>query len=121
MKKLIIPCHSPYSASAKLIPKTNGKIPLVINQRKLNEQKIKSCWPINSIEGIFCTLQACAYFTTDDLSWGFYQLPMEPNSQNYTAFSTPFVSLKRLRMPMGWTGSPNTCQRMMEHVLVGLM
>ena len=28
------------------------------------------------------------------LSWGFYQLPMEPKSQNNTAFSTPFGSLQ---------------------------
>ena len=51
---------------------------------------------------------------------GFYQLPMEPKSQNYTAFSTPFGSFKWLRMPMGLTGSPNTFQSLMEHVLVGL-
>ena len=54
------------------------------------------------------------------MSWGFYQLPMEPKSQNYTAFSTPFGSSKWLRMPMGLTCSPNTFQSLMEHVLVGL-
>ena len=45
---------------------------------------------------------------------------MEPKSQNYTAFSTPFGSFKWLRMPMGLTGSPNTFHSLMEHVLVGL-
>ena len=45
---------------------------------------------------------------------------MEPKSQNYTAFSTSFGSFKWLRMPMGLTGSPNTSQSLMEHVLVGL-
>ena len=54
------------------------------------------------------------------MSWGFYQLPMEPKCQNYTAFSTPFRSFKWLRMPMGLTGSQNTFQSLMEHVLVGL-
>ena len=53
------------------------------------------------------------------MSWGCYQLPMEPKSQNYTAFSTPFGSFKWLRMPMGLTGSRNTFQSLMEHVLVG--
>ena len=55
------------------------------------------------------------------MSWGFYQLPMEPKSQNYKAFSTPFGSFKWLRMPMGLTGSPNTFQSLMEQVHVGLM
>ena len=45
---------------------------------------------------------------------------MEDKSQNYTAFSTPFGSFKWLRMPMGLTGSPNTIQSLMKHVLVGL-
>ena len=54
------------------------------------------------------------------MSWGSYQLPMEPKSQNYTEFSTPFGSFKWLRMPMGLTGNPNTFQSLMEHVLVGL-
>ena len=119
-KELITPCHSPYSAPAMLVPKKNGKLRLVIDYRKLNEQTIKSCWPIPSIEEIFDTLQESAYFTTIDMSWGFYQLPMEPKSQNYTAFSTPFGSFQWLRMPMGLTRSPNTFQSLMEHLLVGL-
>ena len=93
-KELITPCHSPYSAPAMLVKKKNGKLRLVIDYRKLNEQTIKSRWPIPSIEEVFDTLEGCAYFTTIDMSWGFYQLPMEPKSQNYTAFSTPFGSLK---------------------------
>ena len=55
------------------------------------------------------------------MSWAFYRLPMEPKCQNYTAFSTPFGSFKWLGMPRGLTGSPNTFQSLMEHVLVGLM
>ena len=45
---------------------------------------------------------------------------MDEKSQDFTAFSTPFGSYKWLRMPMGLTGSPNTFQSLMEHVLVGL-
>ena len=118
-KERITTCHSPYSAPAMPVTKKNGKLRLVIDYRKLNEQTIKS-WPIPSIEEIFGTLQGSAFFKTIDMSWGFYQLPMETKSQNYTAFSTLFGSFKWLRMPMGLTGSPNTFQSLMEHVLVGL-
>ena len=81
-KELITPSHSPYSAPAMLVPKKNGKPRLAIDYRKLNEQTIKSCWPIPSIEEIFDTLQESAFFTTIDMSWGFYQLPMEPKFKN---------------------------------------
>ena len=66
------------------------------------------------------TLEGSAYFTSIDMSAGFYQVPMEESSQDYTAFSTPFGSFKWLRMPMGLTGSPPTFQCLVEKVLVGL-
>ena len=118
--KLITPCHSPYSSPAMLVPKKNGKLRLVIDYRQLNKQTVKSCWPLPSVEEIFDTLEGSCYFSTIDMSWGFYQLPLETNSQDYTAFSTPFGSFKWLVMPMGLTGSPPVFQSLMEKVLVGL-
>ena len=103
-----------------LVPKKNGKLRLVIDYRQLNKQTIKSTWPIPSIEEIFDTLEGSAYFTFIDMSAGFYQVPMEESSQDYTAFSTPFGSFKWLRVPMGLTGSPPTFQCLVEKVLVGL-
>ena len=110
--ELITPCHRPYSAPAMLVPEKN--------YRQLNKQTIKSTWPIPSIEEIFDTLEGSAYFTSIGMSAGFYQVPMEEYSQDYTAFSTPFRSFKWLRMPMGLTGSPPTFQCLVENVLVGL-
>ena len=118
--ELIELCHSPYSEPDILLPKKNGELRLVIYYRQLNKQTIKSCWPIPSIEEIFDSLEGSCYFSTIDMSWGFYQLPMEEASQDYTAFSTPFGSFKWLRMPVGLTGSPNTFQSLREKVLVGL-
>ena len=119
-KMLITPCHSPYSAPAMLVPKKNGKLRLVLDYRQLNKQTIKSCWPIPSIEEVFDTLEGSNFFTTIHMSWGFYQLPMAEESQDYSAFRTPFGSFKWLRKPMGLTKSPNTFQSLMEQVLVGL-
>ena len=103
-----------------LVPKKNGKLRLVIHYRKLNEQTVKSCWLIPSIEELFDILRGSAFFTAKIMSWGFHQLPREPKSENHTAFSTHLGSLKWLLMTMGLTGSPNTFQSLMEHVLVGL-
>ena len=119
-KEPIMPCHSPYSAPAMLVFKKNGKFRVVIDYRQLNQQTIKSCWPILYIEEIFDTLEGSAFFPTIDMSWGFHQLPMDEKSQDFTLFSTPFGSYKWLRMPMGLTGSPSTFQSLMEHVRVSL-
>ena len=121
-KVLITPCHSPCSAPGVPVPKNNGKLPLVIDSRKTDGETIKSCWPIPTIEEVFDTLQRSAYFTTIDMSWGFYQLPREPTNQSYTAFPTQhFGTFKRLRMPKRLTGRPNTFQGLMEHLFVGLI
>ena len=118
--ELIEPCHSSYSSPVMLVPKKNGKVRLVIDYRQLNKQTIKSCWPISSIEKIFDTSEGNCYFSIIDRSRGFYQLPMEEANQDYTAFSTPFGSFKWLRMPMGFTGSPNIFLSLMEEVPVSL-
>ena len=110
-KELLTPCHSTYSAPAKIVPKNNGKLRLVIDYRGLKLKTIKSCWLIPSIEDVFGTLHGSAYFTTIDMSWGFYQLPMEPKNQNGTASCIPFGSFKWLRMPLGLTGTPNTFKK----------
>ena len=104
-KVLITRCHSPYGAPAMLLPKKNGKLRLLIDYRKLNEQTIKSCRPTTSIEEFFDTLQGNAYFTTIDMSWGFYQLPLEPECQNYRAFSKyTFWTLQMATYPNGIDG-----------------
>ena len=112
--KLITRCHSPPSSPAE-----NSKLRLVIDYRQLNKQTVKSCWPLPSVEEIFHTLEGSCCFSSIGMSWGFYQLPLETNSQDYTAFSTPFGSFKSLVMPMGLTGSPPVFQSLMEKVLVG--
>ena len=118
--KLITPCHSPYSSPAILVLKKNGNLQLVIHYQQLNKQTVKSCWPLPSVEEIFDSLEGSCYFSTIDMSWGFYQLPLETSSQEYTAFSFPFGSLKWPVMPMGLTSSPPVFQSLMKKVLVGL-
>ena len=121
-KELITPCHSRYSAPAMRAPMKNGKLRLVIEYRKLNEQRITSCSPIPSLQEVFDTLQRSAYFATLDMFGGSTncQWTMEPGSQSYTAFRTSLDSFKSLRMPMGLTSSPNTFHNLREHVLVVL-
>ena len=91
--ELITPCNSSYSSPAMLVPKKNGKLRLVIDYRQLIKQTVESFWPLPSVEEFFVTLERSGYFSTIDMSWGVYQLPLETSSHDFTAFSTPFGSL----------------------------
>ena len=115
--QLIEPRHGTYSAPASLVPQNNGKLRFAMDYRQLNKQTIKSCWPTPSNEAFFDTLEGSFYFSTIDMSWQFYQLPMEEASQNYTAFSAPFTHFKWLHKPMGFSGSPTKFQSLMEKEL----
>ena len=118
--KLITSCHSPYSSPAMLVPMKNGELRLVINYRQLNKQTEQPFWPLPSVEEILDTLEASCYFSTIDMSWCFYQLPLQTSSQDLILFSTPFGSFKWPVMPMGLTGSPPVFQSLIQKVLAGL-
>ncbi|CAC5424650.1 unnamed protein product [Mytilus coruscus] len=60
------------------------------------------------------------YITSIDLSSGFFQMGITPESSRYTAFNTCFGTYKFLRLPMGLKTSPNTFQLLMDRVLHGL-
>ena len=60
------------------------------------------------------------FFSTLDLASGFWQIPMDPDSQQRTAFITQTGTYEFKRMPFGEMNAPTTYQRMMTNVLKGL-
>ena len=60
------------------------------------------------------------FISTIDLSSGFFQMGIAPESTKYTAFNTCFGSYKFLRLPMGLSTAPNSFQLLMDKVLNGL-
>ena len=62
------------------------------------------------------TLHGSAYFSTLDLSSGYYNVPMCEADIEKTAFSTRKNHWEFVRMPMGLSTSPSTFQRLMHKV-----
>lgn len=60
------------------------------------------------------------FITHIDLSSGFFQMPISPDSQRYTAFNTCYGTYQFLRLPMGLSSSPGSFQLLMDKVLHGL-
>ncbi|KAK3089628.1 hypothetical protein FSP39_005185 [Pinctada imbricata] len=60
------------------------------------------------------------YITSIDLSSGFFQMCISPESTRYTAFNTCFGTFKFQRLPMGLKTSPNSFQMLMDKVFNGL-
>ena len=125
-KGIIRPSKSPYNSPIWVVPKkpdASGKKKwrIVIDYRKLNDKTDQDAYPLPVIDDILDHLGKAKFFSAFDLSSGFHQIPMEPESKKYTAFSTPEGHFEYNRMPFGLKNAPATFQRMMDTALRGLI
>ena len=87
-----------------------------MDYRKLNAITKRPMFPIPDTRQLLDTLHGSAYYTTLDLSSGYYNVPMDENDICKTAFSTRKNHWEFVRMPMGLSTSPSTFQRLMHKV-----
>jgi len=117
---LIEPSRSQWSSPAFLVPKKGGKLRFVIDYRRLNQICIKDRTPLARQEDLLSSFQGMKWFSTVDMAWGFWGVPMEEDSKQYTAFVTPDGLYQWKVMPMGFTNSPAIFTRLMHMVLAGI-
>ena len=113
-KGIIRPSESPWNAPLVIVPKKNGDIRLTVDYRKLNAVTKRPIFPIPETRQLLDTLHGSVYFTTLDLSSGYYNVPMAEKDIEKTAFSTRKNHWEFVRMPMGLSTSPSTFQKLMH-------
>lgn len=106
--------QSPYSSPIVVVRKRNNDVRLCIDFRKLNLQTIKDSYALPNLEETFSALSGSKWFTVLDLKSGYYQIEVEEEDKEKTAFVTPLGFWEFNRMPQGITNAPSTFQRLME-------
>lgn len=114
---IIEPSTSPYSSPVVPIRKKDGTIRLCIDYRKLNTVTKPDKFPLPNLNDAIFGLSGVQYFTSMDLVRGYYQLPLEESSREYTAFSTPRAHWQFKRLSFGLKNAPSAFQREMQHIL----
>lgn len=84
--------------------------------RWLNARTVKDAHPLPHQSDALAALGGNAFFSTMDLTSGFYNVPLHEEDKRYTEFSSPFGLHEYNRMPQGLTNSPTTFMRMMMSI-----
>ncbi|CAI6355228.1 unnamed protein product [Macrosiphum euphorbiae] len=118
--------RSPWNSPLLLVQKKmdnsgKQKFRVVVDFRALNEATINEFHPLPNITEILDQLGNSQLFSLLDLSSGFYQILMEKDSRELTAFSTNQGHWHFKRMIQGMKTSPGTFQRVMNSALAGLI
>ncbi|KAJ8020637.1 hypothetical protein HOLleu_40281 [Holothuria leucospilota] len=116
-KKIIRRSASPYASPVVLVKKKTGAFRVCIDYRKLNAITVKDSFPLPRIEESLEAMHGANFFSSMDLSHGYFQIAMDPGSIQPTAFRVPWGLFEFLRLPQGLCNSPSTFQRIMEMIL----
>ena len=118
----IEPCPaSDWASNAFIVPKKEkGKWRLVMDYRQLKEATLPNVQPLPLIENMLQNQSKPKTFTNVDLSKGFHQIPLHPESRAKTAMNLAGKRYQWRVMPMRIKNGPAIFQRVMDHVLQGL-
>uniref|UniRef100_A0AAV2KRL7 ribonuclease H n=1 Tax=Knipowitschia caucasica TaxID=637954 RepID=A0AAV2KRL7_KNICA len=108
--------QSEYASPLVLVVKPNGDLRICNDFRWLNARTIKDAHPLPHQTDALAALGGNVFFSTMDLTSGFYNVPLHEDDKRFTAFSSPFGLHEYNRMPQGLTNSPATFMRMMMSI-----
>ena len=115
--KILIPSNSPYSSPVILVKKADGGYRLACDFRKLNKKLVADAYPLPNITETIDSLSGAKYFSTLDLTSGFFQQMIPESQQHITSIIIHRGSFSWSRSPFGLLSSPSAFQRLMNCVL----
>ena len=114
---IIRPSLSPWASPIILVKKKNNENRLGVDYRKLNAITKKDSFPLPRIDDVLDMLHSQRIFSTLDLAAGYWQIEVEEDSKEKTAFIVDNNLSEWNKLAFGLCNAPGTFQRLMNTVL----
>ena len=114
---MIQPSLSPWASGIVMVKKKNGELRFCCDFRPLNEVTIKDAYPLPRIDESLARLGKAKIYTSIDLAWAFWQIPVRKADRHKTAFACELGLFEWRRMPFGMCNASATFQRSIARAL----
>jgi hypothetical protein len=98
-------------------PKKGGQVRICVDLTNLNKWVRREAYPLPRVDDLLAELGKSRVFSKMDANSGFWQIPLDHQSQKLTCFITPFGRYEFLKMPFGICSAPEKFQREMNGIL----
>ena len=112
-------CSSAWNAPIVPIRKPNGSLRLCVDYRRLNCRTVTERFPMTDVVDSVYSAHDMRWFSALDIERAYYQLPIEEESRDFTAFSTQRSHYRFRCLSFGLKNAPAVFQREMQAVFAG--
>ena len=115
---IIQPSNSPWASPIVLVRKKNGSMRMCVDYRKLNAVTRKDAYPIPRIDNTLDTLSGSKWFSTLDLISGYWQVEVNKEDREKTAFCTheELFEFKVMPFHFGLCNAPATFKQEVRYL-----
>ena len=112
--------NSPWASPIVRVKKKDGTTRFCIDYRRVNEVTIEDAYPLPRIDDTLDALSGAEWFSTPDLGSGYWQVELDEDAKEKSAFTVRGGLYQWRVMPFGLCNAPSTFERLMERILTGL-